>query len=351
LSLSIFYRQIGVKTLDDDTRSAATDAGSHPDDNYAGKSLTAKPLRNNISILALLFLLVLLVGGVATPSMYSARNFINVQRSAAIVGVIGLGMSVAILVGEIDISMGSIMSLAGMMGGLCISNIGSLSAILVTCAIGGALGAVNGILITKMRISALMSTLGTMLIYQGFSEMTTAGQPIMLFTAVPYRWIGQQLLFGVPVGFVFFLVIAALLAFVLGRTRLGKDAYFTGANSRTAWLSGVNVDRIKIMAMTFSGVCAAFAGVLLAGQTNQVGAKMGHGYELSGIAIAVIGGTALGGGKGSVIGTALGTFIYQVLLNVLSLSGQGTYAEQVLKGSLLVLIVVVYQVINDKKKL
>jgi ribose/xylose/arabinose/galactoside ABC-type transport system permease subunit len=190
-----------------------------------------------------------------------------------------------------------------------------------------------------------------MLIYQGFSEMTTAGQPIMLFTATQYRWVGQHLLLGVPVGFVFFIVIAVLLAFVLGKTQLGKYAYFTGANPRTAWISGVNTDNIKIIAMTFSGACAAFAGILLAGQTNQVGAKMGHGYELSGIAIAVIGGTALGGGRGSVIGTVLGTFIYQVLLNVLSLSGQGTYAEQVLKGGLLVLIVVVYQVVNNKKKL
>jgi ribose/xylose/arabinose/galactoside ABC-type transport system permease subunit len=336
--------------LKDDTQAAAADSDLAPAGNAANESAMAKLMRNNTSILVLLLLLVLLVGGVATPSMYSVRNFINVQRSAAIVGIVGLGMSVAILVGEIDISMGSIMSLAGMLGGLCIPHTGSLMAIIVTCALGGVLGAVNGILITRMKISALMSTLGTMLIYQGCSEMTTAGQPIMLFTAAPYRWIGQKLLFGMPAGFSFFLIIAALLAFVLGKTRLGKDAYFTGANSRTAWLSGVDADKIKILAMTFSGMCAAFAGVLLAGQTNQVGARMGHGYELSGIAIAVIGGTALGGGKGTVIGTVFGTFIYQVLLNVLSLSGQGTYAEQVLKGGLLVLIVVVYQVVNSKKK-
>lgn len=330
---------------------ALTDNGLILSDSiYGKKGLVKKLFETNTAVLIILLFAVVIIGLIFTPNMVQKDNMVNVIRSGAIVGILGLGMSVVILVGEIDISMGSLMSLSAMLGGLLIkSNFNDGLAIIATLILGCLLGLINGLIVTKFSVTALISTLGTMLAFEGFAQMTTAGQPILVYGAPIYIRMGKGNFLGIPLSTVFFLACAVILLIMLQFTRFGKEMYFTGANTRAAWIAGVKVSKLKNIAFMISGFCGALAGIFLSGQTDQLSANIGAGSELTGITIAVIGGTALGGGKGSVLGTVFGAAIYQVLLNILSLSGLGTYAEQILKGGLLVIIVISYQVVNDRK--
>ena len=269
--------------------------------------------RSKTTILLVIFGASLILGSIFTPMMYSQSNLVFVMRNYAILGIVSLGMSAVLLVGEADIAQGTIISFSGMLGGISIAWWGYIPAIFFTMLVGLALEAINATVITRSKVPSILVTLSASMIYQGFAEMSTVGQPVYIHSAAPYHWLAQGTILGIPVGVYFFVLLAVILAIVLKSTRLGKEAYFTGANPRAAWLSGVNTNRIKTIAMMFSGVCAGFAGILIGGQTFQLQSKMGVGYEIKAITIAVIGGTSLAGGHGSVIGTVLGTFIYTVM--------------------------------------
>ena len=309
-----------------------------------------KLMRSNVSILVILFVLVVGFGGITNPSFLRFQNIQTIMRACGIIGITGLGATVVLLVGEMDISMGAVMSFTTLLGGMFIGKLpGQATPIILTLIFGLLTGSFIGLIITKLKITAIMATLGAMNLFSGLAYLLTSGLNILLYNAPLYKKMGTGLWFGIPISFVIFLGFALVLHIVLTYTAFGKKLYFTGANSKAAWLSGVNTSLIKTASFAFSGMCSALAGMFLAGQTNQLIATLGVGYELSGIAIAVLGGTAIGGGRGSVVGTLLGALTYQSLLNLLALSGLGTYVEQVLRGALLIIIVVAYATLNKKQ--
>ena len=315
------------------------------------RGILKRIMRSNLSILTILFVFVLILGSFSSPMFMQPGNWINILRAGSIVGIIGLGATAILLVGEMDLSMGASMSFVTLAGALSLKWVPHDSlAILITLVVAILVGVLNGLLITRLRITAIMATLGTMNLYSGLAYLLTAGLPIYLYEAPTYLFMGKGLLFGLPVSFLIFLGLSLFMIVILQFTTFGKKFYFTGANSLSAWLSGLNTSAIKIIAFAFSGICCAISGILLGAQTNQLIPTLGIGYELSGIAIAVLGGTMIGGGRGSVIGTFLGTGIYQMLLNILALSGLGTYIEQILRGCMLVIIVVVYASLNKSKE-
>ena len=305
---------------------------------------------SNITVLFVLFFVIVVWGSLTNDAFVRRQNIQNIMRTGAIIGITGLGATAVLLVGEMDISMGAVMSFTTLLGGMLIGRLpGQFTPILMTLIFGLLVGSFIGLLITKLKIKAIMATLGAMNLFAGLAYLLTAGLPILLYNAPLYKKMGTGTLAGFPFSFVVFILLALIMHFILTYTSFGKELYFTGANSRAAWLSGINTDLMKTVSFAFSGMCSALAGMFLAGQTNQLIATLGVGYELSGIAIAVLGGTAIGGGRGSVLGTVLGATTYQVLLNLLALSGLGTYVEQVLRGGLLIIIVVVYQVMNTRR--
>jgi ribose/xylose/arabinose/galactoside ABC-type transport system permease subunit len=306
------------------------------------KKVDIKLFQKNIFISFIIFALVLLVGGIFIPNIYQAMNIINSIRIVSIVGLVAIGETFVLLVGEIDISVGSIMSLTLVVGGLLLP-LGAIPAILISLVLGAVLGAINGVAIAKGKINSLIMTLGTLSIYAGFALVAARGQAIYLYDYAHYLWLGKEYLFGLPVPVVFFIVIAILGFLFLTFTKKGKQIYYTGANNRAALCSGIKVENIKIIAFSAAGFLSALAGPFFASQTNRITPIQGVGFELSAIAIAVLGGTALSGGKGSVLGTVIGALTYGFLLNILSLSGIGTYLEQVLKGGLLIIIVLIFQ--------
>ncbi len=306
-------------------------------------------LKNHTFILFIILACVMIIGSIFVPSLAQKGNLLNVLRLASIVGLAAIGATVVLLVGEIDLSIGSVMSLSLVAGGMMVGY-GSVPALAATCLTGIVLGIINGVLVTKLKINSLMVTLGTMSVFAGFANVVTRGQSVFLYDAPFYLSLGRGYIAGIPVPVIIFLSVGILLSIMLKYTKTGKEIYFTGANTRAAWISGINTDRIKLIAYSISGLTAALAGPLLSSQTNRITPIQGVGFELSAIAVAVLGGTSLIGGKGTVIGTILGALTFQLLLNVLTLSGVGTYMEQVLKGLLLIVIVVVYQIVDKPRK-
>jgi ribose transport system permease protein len=294
------------------------------------------------AVLIVLLVLVLAVGGILVPHVFQVDNITNVLRSSSIVGLVAVGMTFVLLTGEIDLSVGSIMSLSLVLGGTFVDD-GSLVALLVTGLCGLVLGAINGVAVGYGRINSLIMTLGTLAVYSGLANVVARGQAVYLYQSPAYTWTGKGAVLGLPVPLLIFLAVCVVGAVVLGMTKVGRSIYYTGANPTAAWYSGVNVARTKALVFAVSGFLAALAGPLLASQTNRITPTLGVGYELAAIAIAVLGGTALAGARGTVVGTLIGALIYGFLLNILALSGVETYMEQMLKGCLLILVVLVFQ--------
>lgn len=316
------------------------------------KTLGQRLRSSEIFVLLLVLAAIFLIGLIAKGNNFlNASNITNVLRSGSVVGILGLGATCVILVGEFDLSMGSVMSFSAVAGATFLSSTQlEIPAILFTIIVGTLAGLVNGILVTKFKIKSLMATLGMMTLLGGCAEWITKGLPTYLYDFEIYMALGKNKLFGIPVPLYFFLAVAIVLAIIYTTTVAGKKIYYTGANSRTAHLCGINTDLLKIAGFMISGGCAAFAGLILCAINSHAIHTIATGQEMTGIAVAVLGGTMLGGGRGNIIGTFIGAFIFQLMLNTLALSGLGTYAEQTLKGLIVIVVVIVYQVINDRRR-
>lgn len=311
-----------------------------------------KLLSSELSVLLIVLVVVFLIGAIAHGSHFlNGTNFSNILRSGSVVGILGLGATCVILVGEFDLSVGSVMAFSAVAGASFISQTGlEIPGIILTILIGAGAGLINGLLVTKGKIKSLMATLGMMTLLSGCAEWISKGLPIYLYDFEIYMGIGKNRIFGIPEPLFFFTVIAIVLGIIYSATIVGKKIYYTGANSRAAHLCGINTDKFKIMGFMLSGACAAMSVIILCAMNSHAVNTIATGQEMTGIAVAVLGGTMLGGGRGNIIGTIVGALIYQMVLNVLALSGLGTYAEQTLKGLIVIVVVVIYQVINERRR-
>lgn len=312
------------------------------------KQKIGKISNKNLLLSIAILVFVLLVGAIFVPSIYSSMNLINVMRMVSIMGFIAIGETLILLIGEIDISVGSIMSLSLVLGGFFLP-LGTVPALFITLTVGGLLGMINGFAIVKGNINSLIMTLGTLSVFAGLALVVTRGKATYLYDYDLYLWLGKGYILGIPVPVVFFFGITGAVFFLLTYTKFGRELFFTGANPTAAHCSGIKTNRIKIFAFTMAGVMAAITGPFIASQTNRITPTLGVGYELTAIAVTVLGGTLLAGGKGNVLGTLVGAMTYGFLLNILSLSGIGTYMEQFLKGGLLILIVIIFQNITKEQ--
>lgn len=305
-------------------------------------------LGNNTSILLIILIAVILVGVFALPSFRNYDNIMNVLRTSPIVGIVAFGATFVLLVGEIDLSVGSILSLSLTIGGLCLAY-NEILALVIICVIGFGLGILNGVIVAKAKVTSLMVTLGAMSVYAGIAAILVKGQAIYLYEAPIFQWLCKGTILGLPFPLILFAVISIIGAVFLHKTQFGRNLYYVGANPKAAAYSGIDVDKVKIIAYAIGGMMAAAAGPILASQTNRITPIIGQGYELSAISVAVLGGTILDGGKGNLLGTFMGAIVFGLLLNILALSGMGTYTELLLRGVLLVCIVAVFEWLGRKR--
>jgi len=291
------------------------------------------------TVLGLLVLCVAL--WIATPYFATAANLSNVAEQSAIVGVIAIGMTFVILTGGIDLSVGSLVALTGVVIGGALQRgwpvAGAVGAGLMA---GIGAGAVNGLMITRGGLPPFIATLGMMSVARGGALLLSDGRPISGFPD-PLRVIATGNLLGVPAPVVLMLVLYFVAYLVLTRTVVGRYMYAIGGNEEATVLAGVDVRFHKTVVYAVSGLSAAVCAVLLVARLDSAQPIAGIGYELDAIAAVVIGGTSLLGGSGSVIGTLIGALIMSVLRNGLNLLGVSSYLQQVAIGTVIIVAVLI----------
>jgi ribose transport system permease protein len=287
------------------------------------------------------FVIVVLTLSLLSPSFLTTRNLLNLTRQTSVHGIMAVGMTFVILTGGIDLSVGSLLALCGVVCASLEHAEWPLPAVLAgTLLLGAAAGWLNGLVITKGQVTPFVVTLGTMSVARGLAHIYTDGQPISSFGA-PFRWIGSGEIQHVPVPVVLFLATVACAAFVLQHTVLGRYTYAIGSNEVATRLTGVAVDAYKATAYVVCGLTAAVGAVVLTSRLNAAESVAGTGYELDVIASVVIGGTSLSGGRGSVWGTLIGALLIGAINNGMNLLMIPSYYQLVVKGAIIVAAVLV----------
>ena len=292
--------------------------------------------------------LLVVVITIMNQQFLSPDNLLNLLRQVSINGLIAFGMTFVILTGGIDLSVGSILAFSSAMTALIItSGIDPIFAMLLGCVVGLLAGAVNGLLVTAGGMAPFIVTLATMTIYRGATLVVTDGNPITgLGDSLMFQLFGKGYFFGIPVPAVTMAVTFVILYIILNKTVFGRQTYAIGGNETAAALSGIKVNRTKIMIYALSGLMSALAGIILASRLDSAQPTAGASYELDAIAAVVLGGTSLMGGKGRIVGTLIGVLIIGVLNNGLNLIGVSSFYQQIIKG----LVIVVAVLIDRKNK-
>ncbi len=282
----------------------------------------------------LYILIMVLFFSFTTPGFWAVRNFENLSRQIAVVGIVSTGMTLVVLTGGIDLSVGSILAFSISIGGRGIP-LGRPMWIIypVILLLGTLLGFINGVLITRIAVPALIITLGTMNIFRGITMVITRG---IYITPIPpeYTLIGRGYL-----PFFFLLIVILLFMFVTLRTRLGRNIYAIGGGEQASLYSGVPVVKYKVVVYTLSGFLSAFSGLILVGRSGFIQPQAGVGYEMNAIAAVVIGGTSIFGGSGSVLGTFFGATLMGLILTGLTMQAVDPYWQGLVTGILVVLAI------------
>jgi putative xylitol transport system permease protein len=293
----------------------------------------------------LAFVILVVALSFANKYFLTQSNISNVLLQTSINGVLAFGMTFVIVTGGIDLSVGSVVALAGIVSASFATTFAQAGvpggpypvfvALIVGVLVGVASGAIIGPMVARFNVPPFVATLGMLSAARGLTLIYGGGHPVPALTP-QYRWIGTGNVFGVPAPVVIFAAVFLLSWFVLARTRFGRYVYAVGGNPRAAKTSGINVIRVRFAVYVISGGLAGIAGMLLAARTGSAVTQAGIGYELDAIAAAVIGGISLSGGIGRVSGALIGALIMGVMNNGLDLMGVESYYQQVLKGMLIV---------------
>ncbi|MGG0658375.1 ribose ABC transporter permease [Rummeliibacillus pycnus] len=292
-------------------------------------------------------LLIIIIISIMSPSFLTATNIFNVLRQVSISALIAFGMTFVILTGGIDLSVGSTLALTGAISaGMLASGMDPILAMLIGLALGAVLGAVNGVIIAKGKVAPFIATLATMTIYRGITLVYTDGKPVSgLGDSMVFQMFGKGYFLGIPVPVITMIVAFFVLYFILRKTTFGRRVYAIGGNEEASRLSGINVDRITIAVYSLTGMLAALSALILTSRLNSAQPTAGESYELDAIAAVVLGGTSLTGGRGWIFGTLVGALIIGVLNNGLNLIGVSSFFQQVVKG-----VVILIAVLLDRKK-
>ena len=272
----------------------------------------------------------------ATPHFLTVSNLLNVLEQTALNAVVAVGMTFVIISGGIDLSVGSVLALAGICLALALeAGVPAPAAIAISLVVGGACGLVNGLLITLGRLPPFIATLGMMSVARGLALMLAEGRPISGF-GEGFRAIATERVLTIPAPVVITIVIYAVAHFVLTRTVFGRTTYAIGGNEEAARLSGVQVRFHKTAVYGVAGLTSAAAAVVLTARLNSAQPTAGTMYELDAIAATVIGGSSLLGGEGTVTGTLIGALIMGVLRNGLNLLNVSSFLQQVVIGVVII---------------
>ncbi|GFI12433.1 ribose import permease protein RbsC [Lachnospiraceae bacterium] len=290
----------------------------------------------------------------AAPMFFSVTNLFNISKQVAIMAILSVGMTFVLLTGGIELSMGSVISLGVVLISKMVTEAGLPIAVSMLAAVGSAtvLGFLDGLIIAKIKVPPLIITLGMQIFLYGFTYTICNGQPVYGIP-VSLKWIGQTYLAGIiPVSAVLMLLVILIGHFILTKTYLGRYFYAIGSNEETAKLSGINADKIRILAYTFCGCLVGIASIVMLGRIGSGQPSAGDGYEMDVLTGCVLGGVSLNGGKGNVAKAFAGILVIGVLSNGMALMGLDSFAQKMVKGVVLMLAVILdsLQFIQIRKK-
>ncbi len=278
--------------------------------------------------------------GFASENFFSVGNIMNVLRQVSIVAILAVGMTFVILTGGIDLSVGAVMALSGTIAAGLMVNMGlpGWVGLLAGLGVGVGLGIFNGVMVAWGRMPAIIVTLATMGIARGLGLLYSGGYPI---SGIPswISWFGIGRIGIVPVPVIAMVIIYALAWVLLQRTPFGRHVYAIGGNELAAKLSGVKTQMVKLTVYAISGLTSAFAALILTGRLMSGQPNAGVGFELDAIAAVVLGGTAIAGGRGLILGTLIGAVLLGILNNGLNLMGINPYLQDVIKGLIILLAI------------
>ncbi len=308
----------------------------------------------------IVLILLVIFFSVAKSNFLSPATLTMVAKHVALYGILGLGMTFVIITGGIDLSVGSVVGLIGMLAGgliqegLTLKFAGvtlyfSVPVIVVMMLIVGCLiGAVNGLIITKLNVAPFIATLGTMYICRGFANLRSGGATFSDINGyeglgnVGFKTLGSNIA-GIPAGVYVFAVLAVLSAVLLKKLPFGWYTLAVGGNEKSARLSGIKADKIKILVYVISGFCAAWVGMINTAQLSAAHPASGDGWEMNAIAATVLGGTSMAGGSGTILGTVVGAFVIGVINDGMTMCGVSEFWQKVIRGMVIILAVVIDQ--------
>jgi ribose transport system permease protein len=298
-------------------------------------------------LLALIVLFVLTTA--LSPSFLDPNNLLNLLRQVSINALIAFGMTFVILTGGIDLSVGSILALTSALTAMLItSGVPTLIAMPIGILLGGMLGAVNGLIITKGGAAPFIASLATMTIFRGATYVFTDGNPItgtVMNENFIFQFIGRGYFFGIPVPVIVMLIAFGLLYVLLHKMAFGRKTYALGGNEKAAFVSGIKVKLTKTWIYVISGVMSSAAGMILLSRLGSAQPDAGSGFEMDAIAAVVLGGTSLAGGRGRLFGTLVGALIIGTLNNGMNLIGVSSFYQQIVKG-----VVIIIAVLLDRRQ-
>ena len=306
----------------------------------------------NMGILAALVVLCLVLGIFPGTSEYfvTVKNLFNVLRQISTNLLLACGMTMVIILGGIDLSVGSVIALSGVLaaGGVVRYNLPIVPAMLLGVLIGIIFGLFNGFVISKTTIPPFIVTLATMNIARGLAGVYTGGSPVRVVTK-EWQWIGAGYVVGVPVPVIIMIIVFIISLLIINRTKMGRYIYAVGGNNLAATYSGINVSTVKFFVYTYSGIMAGLAGIILASRMYSGQPTAGEGAEMDAIAAVVVGGTSMAGGSGKLGGTLIGALIIGILNNGLNLMNVNSFWQTVVKGIVILLAVTIDFFRNRKK--
>ncbi len=299
--------------------------------------------RQNQAVL-ITILVICVITTLINPVFIKPANLINIMRQISILGIVASGMTILMISGGIDLSVGAALSFAGVVCGRVLAGgYGELTAVFAGVAVGALIGLVNGTIVAKTRVQPFISTLGMMSILQGGALLVTGGRQIPNLDGDFFASIGGGMLGFVPVPVIVLLTVVLVSHFLLQYTKWGRRWYALGGNEETAFLSGVDVNRYKVSAYIITGVCVGIAAVTLASRIGAALPLMGSGYELQSIAAVVIGGVSLSGGRGNILGAFLGVLLLGVISNSLNMLNVSAFFQTMAVGVIILLAVIANQ--------
>jgi len=284
-----------------------------------------------------------------SPYFLSISNFLNILLATSVIGILAIGSTFVISSAGLDLSVGSVMGLAGVAGAVVMNQLefNWVFGILACIIAGGTAGFFNGQLVTRAKIPAFIVTLGMLGVARGTALLLCDGKPIYGLSN-EFLFIGQGRPFGIPFPVIIFIFVAIITHYILASTRFGKHTLVIGDNQMAALAMGININRHKVKLYAFSGALAGLAGMIFTSRVNAGDPTAGLNYELTAITAAIIGGTNLFGGKGSIIGTFIGALIMGILQNGLNLLAVQSYYQRMAIGAVLILAVWFDQINRQK---